>query len=75
MISYEPFWKTLKEKNVTQYQLIQKHGISKGLIYRIKKADTITTHSIDMLCSILHCRVEDIVLYIEDYPESQGKNK
>ncbi|ODR34587.1 helix-turn-helix domain-containing protein [Eisenbergiella tayi] len=66
MISYVPFWKTLKDKKVTQYQLVQKLGVSKGLIYRIKKNDVITTHSINKLCSILDCNVEDIILFTKD---------
>ncbi|MBR2320445.1 MAG: helix-turn-helix domain-containing protein [Clostridia bacterium] len=66
MISYEPFWKTLKDKNVTTYALINRHGISSATINRMKKGGGISTMKIDDLCRILDCRVEDIILYLPD---------
>ena len=66
MISYEPFWKTLKDKNVTTYALINHHGISSATINRMKKGGGISTMKIDDLCRILDCRVEDIILYLPD---------
>ena len=66
MISYEPFWKTLKSKNVTTYALIVKHGISSATIDRIKKGKGISTMKIDDFCRILDCAVEDIILYVPD---------
>lgn len=65
MISYEPFWKTLKEKNVSTYTLIKKYGISSASIDRIKKGNGITTTKIDDLCKILNCNVQDIIVYID----------
>lgn len=65
MISYEPFWKTLKEKNVSTYTLIKKYGISSASIDRIKKGNGITTTKIDDLCRILNCKVQDIIVYID----------
>lgn len=66
MISYEPFWKTLKAKNISTYALITKHNISSATIDRMKKGNGISTMKIDDLCRILKCRVEDIIKYIED---------
>ena len=63
LISYEPFWKTLKEKNVSQYQLINIHHVSAGQLSRIRAGENISTHTINMLCKILDCRVEDIIVY------------
>ena len=64
MISYEPFYKTLKLKNISTYRLINEYGISRSLLDRLKHNKPITTVTIDDLCSILQCKVEDIVMYI-----------
>ena len=63
MISYEPFWKTLKKRGETTYSLINKHNISSATIDRIKKGKGITTAKIDDFCTILNCNVEDIIKY------------
>lgn len=66
MISYEPFYETLKEKGVSTYKLINEHGISRSLLDRLKHNRPISTVTLNDLCNILHCRVEDILLFIED---------
>lgn len=66
MISYNNLWKTLKEKGVTQYMLIKQYHISPGQITRLKRNESVSTHTIDMFCKILKCQVSDIMEYIED---------
>lgn len=66
MISYNRLWQTMKEKGVTQYTLIKKYGISPGQITRLKRNESVSTHTIDVFCKILNCNVEDIMQYIED---------
>lgn len=66
MISYEPFFRTLKDKKVSTYRLITAHGISSSLINRLKHNKPISTVTINDLCSILHCTVADILVYIPD---------
>ncbi|MBQ4081695.1 MAG: helix-turn-helix transcriptional regulator [Clostridia bacterium] len=66
MISYAPFWNTLKEKNMTTYTLINKYHISSATIDRIKKGKGITTMKLDDFCRILQCRIEDLVEYLPD---------
>jgi len=66
VISYEPFYETLKEKGVSTYKLINEHGISRSLLDRLKHNRPISTVTLNDLCNILHCRVEDILLFIED---------
>lgn len=61
MISYEPFYATLLKKNITEYHLIFKEGISANTLHRIKKGMPITTKTIDTLCFILDCDVSDII--------------
>lgn len=66
MISYEPFWETLKNKEFTQYKLMKEYKISAGQLSRMRANQNISTHTIDILCSILDCRVEDIIVYHKD---------
>ena len=66
MISFDNLWKTMKEKGVTQYALIKKYNVSPGQITRLKRNESVSTHTIEMFCSILDCNVEDIMQYIKD---------
>lgn len=63
MISFEKLWNTMKEKGISQYALIKKHGVSPAQITRLKRNESVSTHTIEMFCEILDCRVEDIMEY------------
>lgn len=66
MISYEPFYKTLKSRNISTYRLINEYGISRSLLDRLKHNKPISTVTLNDLCNILKCKVEDILLFTED---------
>lgn len=66
MITYDKLWKTMKEKQMSQYRLIRYYGFSAGQIGRLKKNMYVSTHTLEVLCQILNCRIEDIVEYIPD---------
>lgn len=71
LISYDPFWDTLKDKEISTYALITKHGISKGTIHRMKHNFSLSTRTVNDLCRIIRCNVQDIMTYIdEDSPET-----
>lgn len=63
MIVYTPLWKTMKEKGISTYALINKYHISSSTINRLRHDQSVTTQLIDDLCNILDCRVEDILKY------------
>lgn len=63
MIVFDPLWKTMKEKEITQYKLINKYGVSPGQITRLKKNQNVNSHTINRLCEILDCKVSDIMEY------------
>lgn len=56
----------MSEKGVTQYALIKKYGISPAQITRLKRNESVSTHTIEMFCKILKCNVEDIMQYFDD---------
>lgn len=63
MISYKPFYETLYKQDRTEYYLIHIGGISANTLHRMKKGKSITTKTIDKLCEILECNVNDIIQY------------
>lgn len=71
MISYRRLWETMREKGVTQYALIYKHHVSPSQITRMKRNESVSTHTIEMFCTILKCRVEDVMEYIPDDAEEK----
>lgn len=56
----------MNEKGVTQYTLIKKYNISPAQITRLKRNESVSTHTIEMFCKILNCAVEDVMQYIKD---------
>ena len=66
MISYAPFYETLKQKNISTYKLIMQYGVSRSLIDRLKHNKPISTVTLNDLCKILDCPVESILIYIKD---------
>ena len=66
MISYEPLWRTMKQRGATTYTLQVKGGISSSTIRRMKAGDSVSTHTLDMLCKLLDCTLDDIAAYLPD---------
>ena len=66
MISYEPLYQTMKKKGISTYKLIQDYGVSRSLLDRLKHNKPISTVTLNDLCRFLDCRVEDILIYIQD---------
>ena len=66
MICYDRFWKTLEERGITQYRLIKEYHFSAGQIGRMKKNMHVSTHTIDVLCGIIGCGVEDIMEFVPE---------
>lgn len=68
MIVYDKLWETMQEKGISQYALIHRYHISPSQITRLKRNESVSTHTIDVFCSILHCSVEDIMTHLPDPP-------
>ena len=64
MIRYDPLWRTLKEKNISQYRLIKDYGIDKAQLQRLRDNCVVKTVILDTLCTILECRIEDVVEFV-----------
>lgn len=64
IISYEPFWKTLKRKDVTQYRLIKDYGFSTGTLDALRKNKSITLNTLHDICEMLDCGIADVVEFV-----------
>ena len=63
MIVFDPLWETLRRKGISQYALIKEHGVSTGTLDSLRKNRSVTLNTINDLCRILNCRLEDIAEY------------
>ena len=68
MIKYDRFWETLRKRHISQYYLIKKCGIDKKLLRRLRKNENVEIYSLDRLCDVLNCDLEDIVEYVPNRP-------
>jgi DNA-binding Xre family transcriptional regulator len=66
MISYEPLWRTTKEKGVTKYMLIYKMGFSAYTITNLKRNKSITMNTLEKLCKVLECTPNEIIEFIDE---------
>lgn len=66
LIVYDPLWATMKLKGITTYTLIKEFSFSRGTLDSLKHNRNISTATLNDLCKILGCRVEDILEYIPD---------
>ena len=71
MMSYDNLWNVMKERGITQYALIKTYHISPAQITRLKRNESVSTHTIEVFCRILHCEVSDIMHYIPDEETEQ----
>lgn len=63
MIKYDRLWAYLEKAQVSQYRLVNS-GISHSTLTRLKRNQSVTTDTIDKLCDLLNCKVEDIIEHV-----------
>lgn len=63
MIVYDKLWITMKEKKISQYKLINTYGVSSGQLDRLRKNENVNTYTLNELCKILDCTLEDVAEY------------
>ena len=66
MISYDPLWETMRKKGITTYSLIKDYSFSRGTLDSLKQNRNISTATLNDLCNILSCKVEEVIKHIED---------
>lgn len=73
MISYNRLWETMEKRKISQYRLIKEFGLSSGQMSRLKKNTYVSTHTLETLCRILDCRIEDVMEVSFEDEEKENK--
>ncbi len=68
MITYTPLWETMKKKGITTYALIKNYSFSRSTLDSLKQKRNISTATLNDLCKLLSCNVEDIIKYEPEDP-------
>ncbi len=63
MITFNNLWNVMKQKNISQYKLINEYNISPSQLTRLKRNESVSTNTIDRFCQILDCDISDIMEY------------
>lgn len=66
MIKYDRLWDTMKERDITQYDLYTRYNMNRAQLNRLRHNKNVTMATLDKLCNILHCRVEDVIEHFPD---------
>lgn len=66
MIVYERLWETMKQKGISQYSLIKDYHINESQLFRLRKNLVVKTITLDRLCEILDCEIEDICQHVRN---------
>ena len=66
MITYEPFFETLKRKGITTYKLINEYGFSKGTLDSLKQNKNVTMETLNYICNLIECDINDVISYTKD---------
>lgn len=66
MIRYDRLWNTMKKRGISQYDLYTHHNVNRSQLDRLRKNQNVEVNTIDKLCNILGCRVEDIMEHFPD---------
>lgn len=61
MIVFNKLWEVMKQKNISQYKLINEYDISPSILTRLKRNESVSTNTIERLCNMLECDIEDIM--------------
>ena len=64
MIDYTPFWKTLERSEENWYTLTKRHHVSDSTLHRLKHNKDVSMKTVNDLCRILNCDIEDIAVYV-----------
>lgn len=72
MICFDPLWKTMQEKGISTYSLIKNYGFSRGTLDSLKQNRNVSTATLNNICKILSCDIQDVLCYLPDEEKVEG---
>jgi len=66
LIKFDKLWETMRQKGISTYKLREQCGIDSKTVRRLKANDNMETKTLNKLCAVLDCKLEDIAEYIKD---------
>ena len=75
MIKYDRFWETLKKRHISQYSLYTYYGVNRKLLDKFRKNENVEIYTLDRICTILDCNIEDIVEQMSQPSQILQRNK
>ena len=66
VIKYDRLWATMKIRGITQYDLYTHYNVNRSQINRLRRNKNVEVNTIDRLCNILCCSVEEIMEHVPD---------
>lgn len=66
MFNYDKLWETMEVKGMTKYKLVKDYGISKSLLHRLRHNESVSMNTLDTLCNILDCDIEEVVTQVRN---------
>ena len=73
MIVFDKLWDTMQQRGVSTYKLRNTYGMDTNTIKRLRLNQNVTTETLNKLCCILKCNLEDIAQYIKDEKDERGR--
>ena len=71
VISFDPLWETMKKRGISQYKLLRDYHFSAGQLNRLRNNHNVNTYTLNQLCKILDCSIEEIAVYLPDDPDPE----
>ena len=68
-VTYKKLFHLLIDRNLTPAQLQQMAGYSANISTRLRRDTYVSLESIEKICRVLDCKVDDIVEFIADGEE------
>ncbi len=62
-VQYDKLFKELKKRNMKDIELTRAAGFSGNIMTRIHRNEYVSLESIEKICKVLKCKVDDIVTF------------